>query len=124
MSYTLYCDPSQGTQLHLILKDQSDQVLHEIATDTPRGDQILKTITTFIEEIPSTSAMTIDRIIVVNQAESFTFIRIVATVCNTLAFTTGARLFTVQQLDDQPQLCDFIIPHYNAEPSISSPKPV
>lgn len=120
MTYTLICDPSHGQQLHLILHDETDQVLHELTIETPRGDQVLPAIAEFLNHERVTQKPS--QIVVVNQAESFTFIRIVATVCNTLAYTSGMQLFTVHTLGEKPVACQYIVPHYSAEPNISSPK--
>lgn len=112
--FTLYCDPSHGKQLRLILQDAAGKRLKEHVAEVPRADCILSTIAQFVQ--PSTQ---LERLVVVNQAESFTFIRIVATVCNALVFTSGASLWTAKALDAEPRACAFIIPRYNAAPHIS-----
>lgn len=116
---TLYCDPSFNNIVRLQYKDRVAEYTN------PRSEEMLQRITEL------TQGETIDRLVLVNQAESFTLIRMLATVFNTLAFSTETPLYMLElpvedlttletELDSHlGELVDQIVPVYSKAPNIS-----
>lgn len=103
MTHTLYCDPSSPQELVLRYDDDTLKI------PQPRADQVLAAIDQFIQDKP------IDRLVVVNQAVSFTFLRVVITIFNTLAFSKNIPLYST----GATQPVSYLMPHYSAEPHIT-----
>ena len=111
----LYCNPAQNDVLQLWLGQSAANSPQEHIAHNTQADNVLKEISMLL------NGRSPDVIVVVNQARSFTFVRIVATICNTLAFATGAKLYTLDQPVEKwvdissvlgsPQ--KFIIPRYS-----------
>ncbi len=121
MSNVLYCNPAQNDYLQLWFSDLKTGEVTEKIVESTQADTLLKSIVDIVREQP------IHHIVVVNRARSFTFIRIVVTICNTLSYAMGATLHTVDQpvgevkdlvpiLDTQSR---YIIPYYSQPPNIS-----
>lgn len=116
---TLYCDPSFNNIVKLHFKDRTAEHAN------PRSEEMLLHITALVQ------GDTIDRLVLVNQAESFTLIRMLATVFNTLAFSTETLLYVLElpvedltELDTQldatiGEPVDQIVPVYSKAPNIS-----
>lgn len=101
--HVLYCDPSLPQELVLRYDNQEQRV------PQPRADQILSIIHHFIQDQP------VDQLVVVNQAQSFTFLRVIITIFNTLAFSRNISLYSA----DATEPVAFLIPRYSAEPHIT-----
>ena len=99
----LYCDPSQPN--HVIFRF-NDQVvdLHK-----SKADELLRTMTELVGDQPLTG------IALVNQAQSFTLIRVLATIANAWAYSRHLTLWS------DGELVDHISPHYNKAPNITPP---
>ncbi|MBI2416026.1 MAG: hypothetical protein HYV33_05210 [Candidatus Kerfeldbacteria bacterium] len=97
--HTLLCDPSDPNGITW----QYDGQQHYTAQ--PRADQLLNIIVQL-------TAGNIDRLVLINQAESFTRIRVLAAIFNTLAFSRNIPLF--QNNDTTPVA--YILPHYSHSP--------
>lgn len=121
MSTILYCNPSQNNQLQLWFGDGASNTPVEHIVESTQADTLLQSIVNSINNQP------IDHIVVVNQARSFTFVRIVVTICNTLHYATGASLHSLEepvgQWSDLQSVIGsdshYIIPHYSQPPNIS-----
>lgn len=121
MPNVLYCNPAQNDQLELWFGNiQTGDVTKQIIQST-QADTLLKSITDITE------GKSINHIVVVNQARSFTFIRIIVTICNTLSYATGATIHSVNeaigQIEDVQTILEtksqYIIPYYSQPPNIS-----
>lgn len=85
----LYCDPSQPN--HVIFRCQ-DRVVDLVK---PKAEELLPAL------IDCLAGQTVTGFNVVNQSESFTTIRVLATIVNTLAYTKNIKFS--------------ISPHYNKD---------
>lgn len=121
MSNVLYCNPAQNDQLELWFGNIHTRDVTERIIQSTQADTLLKSITDL------TKGQRIDHIVVVNQARSFTFIRIIVTICNTLSYATGATIHSVDepidQIEDVQAILEinsqYIIPYYSQPPNIS-----
>lgn len=121
MSNVLYCNPAQNDQLELWFANIQTRDVTERIIQSTQADTLLKSIADLTEGRP------INHIIVVNQARSFTFIRIIVTICNTLSYATGATLHSINepvgQIEDVQAILEtksqYIIPYYSQLPNIS-----
>lgn len=83
----------------------------------PNADELLRAMTELIGTEP------IDGIVVVNQAQSFTLIRVVATIANALAYSLQVPLYSVaSSAAPLEQPVAQIEPHYSAAPNITPAK--
>jgi len=117
---TLYCDPSQNNTITLRFGDCPGNCLREVTLPQPYGEQVLKMITDLI------GSDQVEQIVLVNQAQSFTLIRVLATICNSLAYSLPAQLHSVDHAVHWDQLSQVlsqavpqIVPRYSAPPKIS-----
>lgn len=121
MPNVLYCNPAQNDQLELWFGDVHTGNVTERIIQSTQADTLLKSIADITEGKP------INHIIIVNQARSFTFIRIIVTICNTLSYATGATIHSVNealgQIEDIQAILQtksqYIIPYYSQPPNIS-----
>lgn len=121
MPNILYCNPAQNDHLELWFGDIDTGVVTERIIKSTQADTLLKSITDITQGQP------INHIVVVNQARSFTFIRIIVTICNTLGYATGATMHSVgkpvSQIEDIQAILQtksqYIIPYYSQPPNIS-----
>ena len=119
--HTLYCDPSDQNIVKLWLLDSHGNVESQSQHEFPKSEEVL-----YLFKMV-TNAQPVKRIVLVNQAESFTLIRILATVCNALRQAHGSSLYVVSQpvaaLPDAVSLSleevDTIHPQYSRLPNIS-----
>ncbi len=86
----------------------------------PRAEQLLNQIDALINQQP------VEQFVLVNQAASFTLIRVLATIGNALAFSRGWKLWQLAQpcsWEELPQHLmspeTIIKPHYSGEPRIT-----
>lgn len=75
-----------------------------------KADELLRAMTDLVGDQPLTG------IAVVNQCESFTLIRVLATIANAWAYSRNLMLYS------DGEIVDRIRPHYNREPNITPPK--
>ena len=100
----LYCDPSQPH--HVVLRFNG-QVMD---LQKSKADELLRAMTELVGDQPLTG------IAVVNHCESFTLIRVLATIANAWAYSRGLTLYSDGEIVEQIQ------PHYNREPNITPAK--
>ncbi|MDP3970883.1 MAG: hypothetical protein Q8P90_04225 [bacterium] len=120
-SQTLYCNPSQKDKLILTFGDFSTGEVKQEEMQKPKTEHVLEVINSLVQDYP------LDNIVVVNQAESFTLIRILVTICNTLAYCKKAKLYVLPSALSAPvdilaqmrEPVEYIIPHYSKAPNIS-----
>lgn len=103
---TLYCDPSQTNQVLFRFN-----TVEKIATQT-QSDQLLKTIHELVGEEP------IEKLVLVNQAESFTLVRILVAIFNALSYSLHIPLYEAGK-ESEPA-GGFLTPQYQAEPNITA----
>lgn len=94
---TLYCDPSQPN--HVLLRYGS--AVRDLSK--PKANELLAAMVELIDQQP------IEAIALVNKAESFTLIRVLATIANALAYSKKIKLYSDTELVHQ------IIPHYSKD---------
>lgn len=105
------CDPSLPHQVLLHCGEASGSL------PKPNADELLRAMVDLIGTEP------IDGIVVVNQAQSFTLIRVVATIANALAYSLNVPLYSIAHAKaplEQPVAR--IEPHYSAAPNITPAK--
>lgn len=117
---TLYCDPSQNNSVTLRYGDCPGVCLREVTFPQPYGEQVLKMMTDII------ASDRVEQIVLVNQAQSFTLIRILATICNSLSYSLSSQLYSVHTAVSWLELPELlkqavpqIVPHYSAPPKIT-----
>lgn len=121
MASIVYCNPNHAGELQVWFGDSASTNYTEHIIQDTQADMLLQAIAECMDKQHS------DHIIVVNRAATFTFIRIVATICNTLAYATGASIHSLDQpVKHWPDLStiaqtpsQYIIPHYAKPPTIS-----
>ncbi len=121
----LYCDPSKTNStkrsvVQFIYGDCPGQPLRQIELDNPRSEVLLQTITNLIGNEP------IAALVLVNQAASFTLIRVLATLYNTLSYSRKLALYELSSSQLFTELAQFmgkaktqIDPHYSKAPNIT-----
>ena len=97
MISTLYCDPSQPN--HVLLRYGS--TVRDLSK--PKANELLAAMVELIDGQP------LDAISLVNKAESFTLIRVLATIANALAYSKKIKLYSDTELVSQ------ILPHYSKD---------
>lgn len=121
MSMTLYCNPSIGKSLQLWFGDASSSLFKERIVADTQADDVLAAIAELTQQQP------LDHIVVVNKAESFTFIRIVVTICNMLRLARGVQLHNLAEplehwsnvLSVLESTDKYLSPHYSKPPNIT-----
>ncbi len=118
----LYCNPSQDSRgLELWFGASDGFNIRSAAHADVQSEQMLGYIRDILEgDIPA-------HIIVVNKAESFTAIRILITICNTMAYTWNCALHTIAEPivdmkevgESLQETAQYITPHYSKAPNIS-----
>lgn len=111
----LYCDPSQPN--HVLLR--CGEVTLNLAK--PHADELLRAMTQVIEQVQPTTP--VEGIVVVNKAESFTLIRVVATIANALAYSLKLKLYSIPTSEStlgEPVLV--VDPAYSRAPNITPAK--
>lgn len=94
----LYCDPSIPNHVSL----RCGEVVRDL--HKPKADELLRAITAFSN---------VDGFALVNAAQSFTLIRVLATIANALAYSKKIQLYMGTEHDLVP--VQQIIPHYNKD---------
>ncbi len=113
----LYCDPSKP---HHVLLRCGDAVL-DLAK--PHAAELLRAMTTLMEQATAESHESVEGIVVVNQAESFTLIRVIATIANALAYSKGLKLYALASSEAAlGEPVPVIVPQYSAAPNITPAK--
>lgn len=113
----LYCDPSKP--YHVMLR------CGEAVLDLPKphAAELLRAMTMLMEKAATESGESVEGIVVVNQAESFTLIRVIATIANALAYSKGLKLYTVASIEEALGAPVAVIaPKYSREPNITPAK--
>lgn len=115
--HILYCDPSTPQELLLWYNNQEQRLTH------PKSENILLEITKLIKH------ESIEAIVVVNRAQSFTLIRILVAICNTLAYTQKVALYEISEpivdfselssIISTQQSIESLTPYYSQAPNIS-----
>lgn len=118
----LYCNPSAGQRtLELWLGSSNGATVRSAEYDDLQAEDVLQSISTLLDDyIPS-------HIVIVNTAQSFTAIRILITICNTMALAWGCRLHeTNQPVESMEEIRNHLVgqqryltPRYTHEPNIS-----
>ena len=117
----LYCNPSENNVVHLTWLGSDGEILGESSHDFPRSEEILAAIDAL------TNGVAPDTIVCVNKAESFTLVRILATIYNSFRVAQGTRLIALEEpLPDgamavqcaSPEVA-MIVPQYSRLPNIS-----
>lgn len=121
----LYCDPSKTNSdaravVRFYYGDCPGRPLRQIELDNPRSEIILKTMIDLVAAEPITA------LVLVNQAASFTLIRVLATLYNALAYTRGLALYELAASGPFTELTQllgeaktYINPHYTKAPNIT-----
>ncbi|MFA6474808.1 MAG: hypothetical protein WCV88_01240 [Patescibacteria group bacterium] len=87
--YILECDPSQLNHVILTYR-QADKLIRQKVLEQSKADHLLAEISQFLGADP------IEALVLVNQAQSFTLIRVLATIFNALAYSKNLQLFDGQ----------------------------
>lgn len=120
-TYILYCDPSSSEHLVLRYGDVEQNSWRETIVVQPKADTLLQLIDQFIHDQP------VHQLVVVNQARSFTLLRVLIAMMNTLAFSKHLPVYSLPvALSDMTALRaslgksqQYLKPHYSAAPNIT-----
>lgn len=117
---TLYCDPTQNNTVTLRYGDCPGTCVREENFPQPFAEHVLQLITNMIR------GEGVDQIVLVNQAQSFTLIRTLATICNALAYSLSIPVYSLDAVVDWDNLSSQltqpvaqIVPQYSAQPKIT-----
>lgn len=103
----LYCDPSFERTVKLRYGD------HERLLTNPQSETLLQTMVELVDDQWTGVAL-------INQAASFTLIRLLVAICNALAYSKSIKLYSITSLDEPlPQPVPLLVPHYQKLPNIT-----
>lgn len=118
--YTLYCDPSDGRRVTFIYGQCPGEVIREQTLEAPRAEVLLSAMDALVQGGP------LEQLVLVNRADSFTLIRVLVTLYNTLAYSKQVPLYELtapvvwSDVASQIQTSEVLLkPHYSGQPNIT-----
>lgn len=121
----LYCDPSQSSAtaravVEFVYGECPGEPVRRVSLNDPRSETLLQAIHELVGQD------LVDALVLVNRAQSFTLIRILATLYNALAYSRGWALYEVAAAQPFTDLVNQIgqakirlAPHYLKAPNIT-----